>query len=102
MSFHRCGLTFLFIPLGIVIALVLSQRLTKLFDRLPLPGIVPKEVILEEYEGNLKLVLSGWYEIYIHSWPSSRSHSFQCCLADITILVWVVGSLDFMVIIDAI
>jgi hypothetical protein len=59
---------FLFIPLGMFIALILYQRLTELFARLPLPGVVPKDMVLEDFESHLKLVLSGWYvEIHFHS-----------------------------------
>jgi len=50
---------FLFIPLGMFIALILYQRLMELFTRLPLPGIVPKDMVLEDSESHLKLVLSG-------------------------------------------
>jgi len=62
---------FLFIPLGMFIALVLYQPLTRLFSRLPLPGIVPRGMELDELESDLKLVLSGWYaNYYFDSWFS--------------------------------
>ena len=55
---------FLFIPFGMFIALVLYQPLTELFSRLPLPGIVPRGMVLDELESDLKLVLTGWYATY--------------------------------------
>ena len=58
---------FLFIPLGMLAALLPYQRLAELFARLPLPGIVPTGMVLDEAESNLKLVLSGWYAIYSDS-----------------------------------
>jgi hypothetical protein len=61
---------FLFIPLGMVIALLLYQHLTRLFVRLPLPGIVPKGMALDDSESDLKLVLSGWYVGCSNSWLS--------------------------------
>jgi hypothetical protein len=61
---------FLFIPLGMFIALLLYQHLTRLFARLPLPGIVPKGMALDDSESNLKLVLSGWYVAYSDCWSS--------------------------------
>jgi hypothetical protein len=67
---------FLFIPLGMIVALILYQRLLEVFARLPLPGVVPKDMVLEDLESQLKPVLSGWYAIYFHSWFSLASHPF--------------------------
>lgn len=64
MEFRFCGLMFLFIPLGMFTALLLYRPLTALLARLPLPGIVPKGMVLDDSETNLKLVLSGWYAIH--------------------------------------
>jgi len=50
---------FLFIPVGMFVSLLLYQPLTRLFSRLPLPGIVPRGMVLDELESDLKLVLSG-------------------------------------------
>jgi hypothetical protein len=61
---------FLFIPLGMFIALLLYQRCVELFARLPFPGIVPKGMVLDLPESHLKLVLSGWYVVYFLSWLS--------------------------------
>lgn len=55
---------FLFIPVGMFISLLLYRPLTRLFSRLPLPGIVPRGMVLDELESDLKLVLSGWYALY--------------------------------------
>ena len=57
---------FLFIPPGMFIALMVYQRFTELFARLPLPGIVPNDMVLEDPESHLKLVLSGSYASYFH------------------------------------
>jgi len=46
-------------------SLLLYRPLTRLFSRLPLPGIVPKGMVLDELESDLKLVLSGWYALYL-------------------------------------
>jgi hypothetical protein len=92
---------FLFIPLGMSIALLLYQRCVELFARLPFPGIVPKGMVLDLPESHLKLVLSGWYAVYFLSWLSLGSHSFQRCHAYIPILVRVVGKMDFITTIDA-
>ena len=52
-------------------ALVLYQPLTMLFSRLPLPGIVPRGMELDEVESGLKLVVCGWYaNYYFDSWIS--------------------------------
>jgi len=91
---------FLFIPLGMLIALILYQRFLELFARLPLPGIVPKDMVLEDFESHLKLVLSGWYAIYFHSCFSLASQPFQRCHAHISILVCVVSRADLIIIID--
>ena len=58
---------FLFIPVGMFISLLFYQPLTRLFSRLPLPGIVPRGMILDGLESDLKLVLSGWYATYLNS-----------------------------------
>jgi hypothetical protein len=86
---------FLFIPLGMFVSLLLYKRLTGLLARLPLPGIVPKGMVLDDSESNLKLVLSGWYAIYFQFLIFLRSHSFQRRHAHILILVCVVGRIDF-------
>jgi hypothetical protein len=52
------------------ISLLLYQHLVGLFARLPLPGIVPEGMVLDDSESNLKLVLSGWYVIFSNSWSS--------------------------------
>ena len=95
LQFRLCGLMFLFIPLGMIIALLSYQFLTELFARLPLPGIVPNGMVLDEPERNLKLVLSGWYAIYFHFLTLVVSHSVQRCHAHIFILVWLVGRIRF-------
>ena len=92
---------FLFIPPGMFIALILYQRHTELFARLPLPGIVPKDMVLEDPESHLKLVLSGSYAIHFHFWFPSASHPFQRCHANMSILVCVVSRADLITIIDA-
>jgi len=61
---------FLFIPIGMLIVLALFQPLAKLFARLPLPGIVPKDMPLAEPESRLMFALSAWYAIYFGSWLS--------------------------------
>ena len=93
---------FLFLPVGMLIALILYRRLVELFARLPLPGIVPKDMVLEDLESHLKLVLSGWYAIYFHSWFSLSlgSHPFQRCHAHISTLVCVVSRADLIIIVD--
>lgn len=60
---------FFFIPVGMVVALMLYQRLTILSAHLPLPlpGIVTKYVALIDPENELVLVLSAWYAIYFNS-----------------------------------
>jgi hypothetical protein len=95
MQFRLCGLMFLFIPLGMFTALLLYRRLTALLARLPLPGIVPKGMVLDDFETNLKLVLSGWYAIYFQFLVLLGPHSFQRCHARVFILVCVVGRIGF-------
>jgi len=62
IPFRLCGLIFLFIPVGMFVALILYQRLTNLSTRLPLPlhGFVTKDVALADPENELVLVLSAW------------------------------------------
>ncbi|KAI0293552.1 MFS general substrate transporter [Russula brevipes] len=59
IPFHLCGVMFLFIPIGMLIVLALFQPLAKLFARLPLPGIVPKDMPLAEPESRLMFALSA-------------------------------------------
>jgi len=55
IPFRFCGAIFLFIPVGMVMAVVLHPLLTKLFDCLLLPGIQPKRP--DEVEQRLKAVI---------------------------------------------
>ena len=100
MPFRLCGLMFLFIPLGMFVALILFQRLMEVFARLPLPGVVPKDTVLEDSESQLKLVLSGWYAIYLHPWFSLASHPLQRSPAHKSIMVCVVSRADLITVID--
>ena len=86
---------FLFIPVGMLVALILYQCLTNMSTRLrlPLPGIVTKDVAFTEPENELVLVLSAWYAIYFRSWLPLESYSCQCCHAHIVILVRVVRNI---------
>jgi hypothetical protein len=91
IPFRFCGLMFLFIPLGMPLALILCQRCTDLSSRLPLPGIVPKGQALTSAENGLVLVLPAWY----------ATHSCQRCHDCIVILVLVVRNIEFITPFDA-
>jgi hypothetical protein len=98
IPFRLCGLMFLFIPVGMLVALILYQCLTNLSTRLPLPlpGIVTKDIALTDPENELVLVLSAWYAIYFRSWHPLESDYCQCCHAHIVILVRVVRNIVFI------
>jgi len=98
IPFRLCGLMFLFIPVGMVVALILYQCLINPSTRLPLPvpGIVTKDVALTDPENELVLVLSAWYAIYFRPWLPIEYHSCQCCHAHIVILVRVVRNMAFI------
>jgi hypothetical protein len=87
IPFRFCGLVFLFVTVGMILALVLCQRLVNLCARLPLPGIVPKDRALTDPENYLVLASFAWYAIYFRSWLSLGSHPCQYCHAHIVILV---------------
>jgi hypothetical protein len=55
---------FLFIPAGMLVSLVLYQRLVNLSTRVRLPGIIPKRLALTDPENNIVVGLSAWYAIY--------------------------------------
>lgn len=55
---------FLFIPAGMLVSLVLYQRLMDLSTRVRLPGIIPKRLALTDPENNIVVGLSAWYAIY--------------------------------------
>jgi len=61
IPFRLCGLMFLFIPVGMLVALILYQWLTNRSTRLPLPifGFVTKDVAPTDPENELVLVLSA-------------------------------------------
>jgi len=98
IPFRLCGLMFLFIPVGMSVALVLYQYLTNLSIRLPLPlpKIVTKDLALTDPENGLVLVLSAWYAIYFRPWLPLKSHSCQYCHAHIVILVRVVRNITLI------
>ncbi len=77
IPFRLCGLMFLFIPVGMLVALILYQCFTNMTTRLPLPllGIVTKHVALTDPENELVLVLSAWYAIHFRSWLPLESNS---------------------------
>jgi hypothetical protein len=96
IPFRFCGLMFLFIPVGMLVALILYQCLTNMSTRLPLPfpGIVTRDVALTVPKNELVLVLSTWYyAVYFRSW---LPHSCQYCHADIVILVRVIRNIVFI------
>ncbi len=96
IPFRLCGLMFLFIPVGMLVALVLYQRHTSLSARLPFPRIITKGVAPTDPENGLMLVLTAWYVIYFHSRLTLESLSCQRCHAHIVILVWVVRSIELL------
>lgn len=61
IPFRLCGLMFFFIFVGMLVALILYQRLTNLSTRLPLPlpGNLTKHVALTDPENDLVLDLSA-------------------------------------------
>jgi hypothetical protein len=62
IPFRLCGLMFLFIPVGMIVALILYQCLTNRSTRLSLPllGFVMKDVAPTDPENELVLVLFAW------------------------------------------
>ncbi|KAI0063445.1 MFS general substrate transporter [Artomyces pyxidatus] len=59
IPFRLCGLLFIPIPIGMVLVTAPYSQLTRLFARLPLPGIERKDGVLHPAESRLKLVLSA-------------------------------------------
>jgi len=97
IPFRTCGAMFLFIPVGMLMAIVLYPRLTELFVRLPFPGIEPKGQKLDEVEQRLKVVIPAWYAIYFCFWLSRGDHYCQCCHANIITLAGVVCNIETII-----
>lgn len=89
MLFRLSGLMFFFIPMGMLVALALYQRIVNLSVRLPLPGVIPKRLLLTDPENDLVVGLSAWYAIY--SYP-------QCFHDHIVVLFRMVRRLELVTI----
>ncbi|KAI0306294.1 MFS general substrate transporter [Multifurca ochricompacta] len=76
IPFRLCGLMFLPIVAGMFVLIAGYQPLTRLFARLPLPGIVPQGKVLAPLESDLKLVISACVGVPISlfwlGWTSGR------------------------------
>ncbi|KAH9958330.1 MFS general substrate transporter [Russula dissimulans] len=88
IPFRYCGAMFLFIPVGMLMAVVLYPCLIKLFARLPLPGIKPKGRRLNEAERRLTVVIPACVAMPISllwlGWTSGpETHWFIPALAGV-------------------